>query len=222
MLLPTLDHETIYWQQGVTFIAGLDEAGMGALAGPVVAGAVIISAEVVSSMQQVVRKNKKRLQIRDSKTLSVTQREELAILIKNNVQAWAVGEASVEEITTLNIRRAAHLAMRRAVEALSVAPELLLIDGNPAQPHPTIPAINIIKGDALSISIAAASILAKVHRDALMVKLDAAFPVYGFAGHKGYGSAAHLEALAAHGPCACHRPTYAPVAAAQRPLVAAT
>lgn len=207
MITPTLDYETIYWQQGITLLAGIDEAGMGALAGPVVAGAVIVA----SSMKQVVWAEE--VVIRDSKTLSAKQREVAAAVIKNSVQAWAIGEATVAEITALNIRGAAHLAMRRAIDQLSVVPHLLLIDGTPAQPHPTIPAINIIKGDAVSVSIAAASILAKVHRDTLMRHLDAQFPAYGFAGHKGYGAATHLAALQKYGPSPHHRPTYAPVAA---------
>lgn len=151
--------------------------------------------------------------IRDSKTLSAKQREKAVEWIKSNAMAWAIGEASVAEITTLNIRAASHLAMRRAVDSLTILPQLLLIDGTPAEPHPAIPAANFIDGDAYIFSIAAASILAKVHRDAIMVALDQEYPAYQFAGNKGYGSRLHLVALGSHGASPHHRPTYAPVAA---------
>lgn len=205
MTSPSLDHETLYWNQGILHVAGVDEAGMGALAGPVVAGAVIFSTDTPTT-------NEEKVIIRDSKTLSLKQREKAAEYIKRNALAWAVAEASVEEITKHNIRGAAHLAMQRAVNQLTTSPQMLLIDGNPAQPHPTIPAVNLINGDALSFSIAAASILAKVHRDTIMVALDAEFPAYGFASHKGYGAKVHMDALETLGPCIHHRATYAPIA----------
>ena len=151
--------------------------------------------------------------LRDSKQLTAKQREAAAVWIKGEASAWAVGEASVEEITELNILRASHLAMRRAIEALSRQPDLLLIDGRPAKPHEHIPAVSIIGGDHLSCSIAAASVLAKTHRDAVMRTLDEQYPDYGLAAHKGYGSAAHLAALRKFGASPAHRPTYAPVAA---------
>lgn len=205
---PTWEYEELYWQQGISLIAGIDEAGMGALAGPVVAAAVLFKQQ-----DQNFQFSSANFQIRDSKTLSAKQREKAAEWIQEHAEASAVAQASVEEISALNIRNAAHLAMRRAIEVLGSVPDLVLIDGTPAQPHASIPAVNIIDGDALCISIAAASILAKVHRDSLMQKLDAEFPAYGFAGHKGYGSASHLAALREHGPCPHHRPTYAPIAA---------
>lgn len=201
----TFEHEQQYWQQGIERLAGIDEVGMGALAGPVVAGAVVFSPS--EGEKEGVPP------IRDSKTLSAKQREAAAEWIQKTAQAWAVGEATVDEITRLNIRAASHLAMRRAIDALGSTPQLLLIDGTPAQPHPAIPAINIIDGDALVFSIAAASILAKVHRDAIMVALDREYPAYQFAGNKGYGSRLHLVALDSHGATPHHRPTYAPVAA---------
>lgn len=201
----SFDHEQQYWQQNICLVAGIDEAGMGALAGPVVAAAVIFRKDVAVKDDRGL--------IRDSKRLSPKQREKAAVLVKESALAWATGEASVEEITHLNIRRASHLAMRRAVDNLSDQPELLLIDGTPAQPHSLIPAVNIIDGDALVFSIAAASILAKVHRDTIMTALDAQYPQYGFAKHKGYGSSLHLAALKEHGVCPYHRPTYAPVTA---------
>ncbi len=198
--LPTFDHEKEYWEQDMEYIAGVDEAGMGAWAGPVVAGAVIWKGgDIVEG-------------VRDSKKVSPKKRETLSVLIQESALAWAVGVASVEEISELNIRGASHLAMRRAIDALSVVPHLMLIDGTPAQPHSSIPAVNIINGDAVSYSIAAASIIAKVHRDAIMCALDEKHPEYGFASHKGYGASAHQSALNAHGICIHHRPTYAPIA----------
>ena len=152
--------------------------------------------------------------IRDSKMLSPKQREKSEVWIKANALAWAIGEATVEEINHINIRQASHLAMRRALTALGSIPDLVLVDGNPVQLHEQIPTTNVIKGDQLCYSIAAASILAKVHRDALMVELDAQFPVYGFASHKGYGSPTHLAALKTDGATIHHRRAYAPVAAA--------
>ena len=205
MTNPTFDFEREYWEQGILLIAGLDEAGMGALAGPVVASAVLFNRRSEIPMPNT------QYPIRDSKTLSAGQREKAETWIKENALAWAVGEASVDEITELNIRGAAHLAMRRAVEQLYCSPDLLLIDGNPVQIHNSIPSVSIVGGDGLSFSIAAASILAKVHRDRILTALDKEYPVYGFAGHKGYGSAGHMDALRKHGPCKWHRPTYRPV-----------
>ncbi|MEX0649669.1 MAG: ribonuclease HII [Candidatus Andersenbacteria bacterium] len=204
-LNPTFQYEEQYWNQHITAVAGVDEAGMGALAGPVVAAAVIFKPTAWSQNTTSL--------VRDSKTLSAKRRENLISLIHYTASAWAVGEATVEEIDRLNIRAASHLAMRRAIDTLSNTPDLLLIDGTPATPHPAIPATNIIDGDALSISIAAASILAKVHRDRLMQKLDEEFPQYGFAGHKGYGVKTHMDALRSFGASPHHRRTYAPVAA---------
>jgi ribonuclease HII len=203
---PTFDCERQYWQQDILHVAGVDEAGMGCLAGPVCAAAVVFDYAAESEIMN------QKLCIRDSKQLSAKKREAAAEYIKEHALVWAVGEASVKEITKTNIRAASHLAMKRAVNALATVPQLLLIDGTPAQPHSHIPAVNIIDGDALSFSIAAASILAKVHRDYIMINLDKEFPHYGFASHKGYGSKAHLEALSTHGVTPHHRTTYAPVA----------
>ena len=155
---------------------------------------------------------RQKIQIRDSKTLSEKQRGRAREWIIENAVAWALGEATVEEIDQLNIRNAAHLAMRRAVDSLATTPDVLLIDGTPAQPHESVPAVNLVDGDALSFSIAAASIVAKTHRDALLLALDEKFPAYGLASHKGYGSAAHLTALREHGASPHHRHSYAPVA----------
>lgn len=180
-------------------IAGIDEAGMGALAGPVVAAAVILASQDCPEF------------IKDSKKLSPKKRAQAAEWVAENAAAWAVAEASVEEIAELNIRKASHLAMQRAVESLGDTPQLLLVDGNPLQLDLAIPVQNVIKGDDKHLEIAAASILAKVHRDAVMEELDSQFPGYGFAQHKGYGSAQHLAALNEQGACVVHRQEYAPV-----------
>jgi len=204
--ITNFDAEAAYWQQGIA-IAGVDEAGMGALAGPVVAAAALFSAEVDLTNAP---------KIRDSKKLSAKQREVAAVWVQKTASAWAIGEATVAEIDATNIRAASHVAMQRAVDQLGITPDLILIDGNPAQPHPSIPAATIVGGDGIVFSIAAASILAKVHRDAEMVALALEFPEYGFAGHKGYGSALHMEALKEHGAVPPHRVSYAPVAAVLR------
>jgi ribonuclease HII len=180
-------------------ICGVDEAGRGPLAGPVYAAAVILDP------QQPIAG------LADSKLLSARQRAALSVAIKSRALAWAVAAASVEEIDTLNILRAALLAMRRAVAALSVQPDEALVDGNQA---PTLPMScrTLVGGDRLHPSISAASILAKTARDAELIALDASYPQYGFAQHKGYGTPQHLLALQIHGPCAIHRRTFGPVA----------
>ncbi len=206
----SLEHEQEYWSQEVMHVAGLDEAGMGALAGPVVAAAVVFDSSFATTYN--LQSTTSTLPpIRDSKTLSAKQREMAAAWIKTNAVAWGVGEASVAEITTLNIRGASHVAMQRAIEGLQVVPELLLIDGTPAQVHPGIPTTNIINGDALVFSIAAASILAKVARDAIMARLHSEYPQYEWGSNKGYGSRVHMAMLESTGPSPYHRPTYAPV-----------
>jgi len=178
--------------------AGVDEAGRGPLAGPVVAAAVILD-----SARPIDR-------LHDSKALSAARREALAVLIRTNARAWALGMASVEEIDRLNILQASLLAMQRAVQGLAVAPCLALVDGNRA-PRLACAVQTVVGGDALVPAISAASILAKVERDALMVALDAQYPQYGFAGHKGYPTAAHVAALARHGVSPVHRRSFAPV-----------
>lgn len=207
MTTPTFDYEQQYWSQGIPLIAGIDEAGMGALAGPVVAAAVIFSNDYLSTFTSLIEKTP----VRDSKLLSPKQREKAAEMIKQSVFSWSIGSANVSEIEEMNIRAASHLAMQRAIESLSTPPDLLIIDGTPAQISDTIPTINLIKGDQLSYSIAAASILAKVARDAVMQELDAMFPSYGFASHKGYGSQKHMDALRQYGVTEYHRKTYAPI-----------
>jgi len=221
---PKFTYEQQYWNQDIV-VAGVDEAGMGALAGPVVAGAVIFRQGLndqflISNFQSNSNATKLKIVIRDSKTLSEKQRERGAAWIKENAVAWAIGEASVDDITEHNIRGASHLAMKRAIDALTRQPDTLLIDGPAfakasagAALQPIQPAEFLVKGDSKSFSIAAASILAKTHRDAIMLALDLEFPAYGFASHKGYGAAIHMKALQEHGACEHHRPTYAPVRA---------
>jgi ribonuclease HII len=184
-------------------IAGVDEVGRGPLAGPVVAAVVIL--------------HPKRLihGLKDSKLLTPAQRERLDAQIRMHALAFAVAQAEVEEIDRLNILRASLLAMERAVAALHVRPERVLVDGRDL---PRLPCDGqaIIGGDRSIPAISAASIVAKVHRDALMCALSAVYPLYGFAVHKGYPTPAHLEALRAHGPAPCHRRSFAPVRALLR------
>lgn len=219
--LPSLNYEAEYWEQGIELIAGIDEVGMGALAGPVCAAAVVFIPQIRNpksgNPKQILNKKFKIINrdvvIRDSKTMSAKQRILAATWIQENALAWAIGEASVEEIDAVNIRRASHLAMQRAVDALQVEPGMLLIDGTAAQPHPKIPAVNIIKGDQLCYSIAAASIVAKVHRDEIMEKYSRKFPGYDWESNKGYGSLSHKTALLEKGITVLHRKSYAPIAA---------
>ena len=183
---------------GLGPVCGVDEAGRGPWAGPVSAGAVILHGRKVPKG------------LNDSKKLSARQREVLEIEIKSRAVAWGVGFASVEEIATLNILQATGLAMRRAVEALATAPAYTLVDGNYAFSLPC-PVKTVVKGDGLSCSIAAASILAKVARDRLMAEMDEVYPGYGFAAHKGYRAPVHAAALLELGPCPIHRRSWAPV-----------
>lgn len=176
----------------IRLIAGVDEAGRGPLAGPVVAAAVILDPD------------RKMSNLRDSKTLRADERERLAIEIRAHAIAWAVAHADVAEIDAMNILQASLLAMRRAVAALSIRPEQALVDGDHC-PEFGCPARAIVKGDRDVASISAASILAKTARDAMLVDLDRLYPAYGFAQHKGYATAEHLAALNRHGPCPAHR-----------------
>jgi ribonuclease HII len=186
------------WATGTTRIAGVDEAGMSPLAGPVVAGAVILPI------------GWRQAGVDDSKKLDAEEREELVVKIRANAVAWGVGIVSPEEIDRINIYRAGLLAMKRAVEALGVAPQHLLIDARKLADVP-IPQKSIIRGDTLSFSIAAASIVAKTTRDAIMVELDREHPGYGFARHKGYPVPEHYAALDRLGACAVHRRSFGPV-----------
>ena len=182
-------------------IAGVDEADRGPLAGPVVAAAVILPPEEEFD-----------LPVNDSKALDETFREELGERLRSDSRVvWAVAERSAEVIDRINILKATHEAMREAVMSLKNRPGLAFVDGLKVRDFP-VEARFIVKGDALSASVAAASIIAKTHRDHLMVELDKQYPGYGFAKHKGYGTAQHLEALRRLGPCPEHRKTFSPVA----------
>jgi ribonuclease HII len=181
-----------------TILAGVDEAGRGPLAGPVVAAAVILdSSHPISGLA-------------DSKALSAARREELAGQIRAHASAWALGMASVEEIDRLNILQATLLAMQRAVQALAIPPALVLVDGNRA-PQLVCQVRTVVRGDASVQAISAASILAKVARDAMLTDLDSLYPGYGFAVHKGYPTAVHLRALEDLGPTPVHRRSFGPV-----------
>ena len=184
-------------------IAGVDEAGRGPLAGPVVAAAVILD-----DLQPIKG-------LADSKVLTARRREKLFDEIRAKALCCSIAQASVEEIEQLNILQATLLAMRRAVEGLRLKPGLVLVDGN-RLPVLAMRAQAIVKGDALVPAISAASILAKVQRDRWCAELDLQYPQYGFAKHKGYGTAEHLEALRLHGACPQHRKTFRPVAEAMR------
>ena len=182
--------------EGFATICGVDEAGRGPLAGPVTAAAVILPPGVDIEG------------LNDSKKLSEAKREKLYDVIRQTAVSCCVASASVEEIEQYNILQATFLAMRRAVEGLSCVPDLALIDGNRLPVGLTVPARTIVKGDGRSVSIAAASILAKVTRDRWMEVLDAKYPQYGFAVHKGYGTKRHYAALTEFGPCEEHRQTF--------------
>ncbi|HEX5378121.1 MAG TPA: ribonuclease HII [Phenylobacterium sp.] len=179
-------------------VCGVDEAGRGPWAGPVSAGAVILDPDRIPKG------------LDDSKKLSARAREGLEIEIKETALAWGVAMASVEEIAELNILHATGLAMHRAVAALKVAPAFALVDGNYAFKL-AVPIRTVVKGDSISASIAAASILAKVARDRLMAEMDGLYPGYGFAAHKGYHAPVHVEALQRLGPCPIHRRGWAPI-----------
>ena len=189
------DIENGYYEQGIRLICGVDEAGRGPLAGPVCAAAVILPA------------NLEIPGLNDSKKLSDKRRRELFPVICREAIAWSVAFADHNEIDEINILQATYLAMERAIKGLSVEPELALIDGNRAKDF-GIPVQTVIHGDSLSASIAAASILAKVSRDDLMLEMEKEYPGYGFEIHKGYGTKAHYEAIQAKGPSPIHRMTF--------------
>jgi len=192
-------HEKAARKRGAMRIAGLDEVGRGPLFGPVVAAAVILAPRCPLDG------------LTDSKKLSEKKRDEFAIQIRANAVAWAIASVDVETIDRINIRQASLLAMRLAVQQLALGPDFLLIDGRDTIDWPC-PQQAVIQGDATSLSIAAASVLAKVYRDRLLVELDSQFPGYGLASHKGYGSPEHLDALARLGPTPLHRKSFHPVA----------
>jgi ribonuclease HII len=199
---PDLSLETPLWASGLTLVAGLDEAGRGAWAGPVFAAVVVLpTANGIAQHMNGVR---------DSKQMTARQRTLWAERIKSNVHAWGIGQAEAGEIDALGIVPATRLAMQRALLACDCAPQHLLVDAL-RLPEVELPQSALIKGDARSLSIAAASVLAKTARDAWMVGLDGHFPHYGFSAHKGYGTARHRTALTELGPCSVHRMSFAPI-----------
>jgi ribonuclease HII len=190
-------YEQELYDLGFHYIAGVDEAGRGPLAGPVVAAAVIL------------KKGAKLEIVNDSKQLTEKQRDLALIEIKENALAIGIGIASVEEIDLINIYRATKEAMYSAIEKLKIKPEFVLIDAMPMELD--IPLKSIIKGDELSVSIAAASIVAKTTRDAYMLEMDKIFPEYGFKNHKGYGTKEHLQAIETYGITPIHRKSFQPI-----------
>lgn len=199
-MTPSMSFELEAQERGCLVVAGVDEAGRGPLAGPVVAAAIVLPLGFELEG------------LNDSKKLSAKKREALFPFLAR--LPHGIGVASAQEIDALNILRATHLAMRRAVEALPVHADFCLIDGLPVPLFP-YPSLSIVKGDSKCLSIAAASILAKVTRDRLMLELDARYPEYGFAKHQGYGTKLHLEMLNNYGPTPEHRRSFAPVAQKQ-------
>lgn len=198
--LPTLALEALAGEAARGPVCGVDEAGRGPWAGPVSAAAVILNQDDLP------------IGINDSKVLTAARRQALEVEIKTRAVAWGVGFGSVDEIHELNILQATGLAMCRAIEALSIRPVVALVDGNYRFKLPC-DVRTVVGGDGLSLSIAAASILAKTARDRLMVDLDLQYPGYGFASHKGYNAPAHQAALKALGPCPAHRRSWSPIRA---------
>ena len=193
--MPSYEFEQAVLDRGFTAVCGIDEAGRGPLAGPVCAAAVILPANI-----EIPGLN-------DSKKLTDKKRRELFPIIKEKAVAYGIAFATHTEIDEINSLQATYLAMERAMEQLAVKPQLALIDGNRAKDF-GLPVQTVVHGDSLSASIAAASILAKVTRDNLMLEMAESFPQYGFEIHKGYGTKAHYEAILQHGPCPIHRMTF--------------
>lgn len=187
--------ENEYREKGFDIICGVDEAGRGPLAGPVYAAAVILPSDCVIEG------------LNDSKKLTEKKREKLFDEIKEKALAYGIASADEKEIDEINILNATFLAMKRAIDSLSVKPDLALIDGN-QKPHTDIEEVTVIKGDAKSMSIAAASVLAKVSRDGFMLEMAEKYPQYEFARHKGYGTKLHYEKIAQYGVCDIHRRTF--------------
>ena len=201
-----LQFERQAWGRGFVRLAGVDEAGRGPLAGPVVAAAVVFDRSFLEAEQYGRLKS-----VNDSKRLTPRERETLFLALTETCPCvFGLGIADVAEIDALNILRATHLAMVRAIKAVSPSPDFVLVDGLPVPGLP-IPSLSIIQGDGRSLSIAAASILAKVTRDRMMIQLDQQYPQYGFIKHKGYGTKVHMKALLDFGPCSAHRRSFRPV-----------
>ena len=209
LVLPKLKAERHLWQQGIQLVAGVDEVGMGPLAGPVVAAAVVLAPE--PSNPEAVEAEELPLAfpqgVRDSKTLTQKSRERIEPEIRAIAQGIGIGLVEVEEIDRINIYQAGLKAMRLALEQLPTVPEHVLIDGRSLKDLP-YPQTSFTKGDRDVYTIAAASVIAKVYRDRLMVELDSCYPEYGFARHMGYGTVAHRDALRKFGPCPAHRRSF--------------
>ena len=194
--MPDYSYESAAKAKGFNLVCGVDEAGRGPLAGPVCAAAVILPEGAVIEG------------LNDSKKLSEKKREALFDLVKETAIAWSVAFASVQEIEEHNILNATFIAMNRAIEGLQTKADFALVDGNRVPKEIKIPCETVVKGDSLSMSIAAASILAKVTRDRLMLELDEKYPMYEFKQHKGYGTALHMDLIRKYGPSECHRPSF--------------
>jgi ribonuclease HII len=197
MTKPTFEYELKHWNNGIQFVAGVDEVGRGCFAGPVVAAAVILPSNFKATDK-----------INDSKKLSAKVRRELSKIIKEHAVSYSIAEVSVQVINEIGIGRAAQKAFAKAIQELSTPPDHILVDAFLIQaiaPHIQTP---IIRGDGISISIAAASIIAKVHRDELMTNLHPQYEVYDFITNKGYGTKAHREAIGKHGLCDLHRTSF--------------
>jgi ribonuclease HII len=209
-----LSFERNLWRQGIQLVAGVDEAGRGPLAGPVVAAAVILPSDWMGGgFDERLR------ELNDSKQLTEQQREDFfSILTANSEIHHAIAVVDAAVIDRINILQATHRAMNAALAQLQPQPEHVLVDGRPVKSM-TLPNTALVKGDARSYSIAAASVLAKVTRDRMMLKYHEQFPAYGFAEHKGYGTRQHLAALAEYGPCPLHRRSFAPLKPAQGELL---
>jgi ribonuclease HII len=206
--IPTLSYERDLDAEGIRIVAGVDEVGRGALAGPLMAAAVVLP-----PIERLLRDADFWGNVRDSKTISATRRTLLASEIIARAVSWSVSAIEPDELDELGVGPANRIAMERAVLGLDAEPEVLLIDAMTIESSAW--QIGIIDGDALSLSIAAASIVAKVARDTLMIEAEADWPAYGFSRHKGYGVPSHIAALHEHGPCLLHRRCFAPVRLAQ-------
>lgn len=209
MVLPSLVFEQEAWDRGLKIVVGVDEVGRGAVAGPVVAGAVVLPPGIcLYDIQSPGLSPTLPKWLRDSKTLSLQQRQQAALTLKQVVESWAIGLVEAEEIDDIGIQAATFKAMALAINSLPEPADLLLVDG---LPHPAVVAERqraMPKADATIASVAAASILAKVYRDDLMMGLDSLHPGYGLAGHKGYGTAAHQQAIRQLGPTSIHRRSF--------------
>lgn len=207
MIFPHLEKEENFWNEGLQLVAGIDEAGRGPLAGPVVAGAVVVYRHAIEELRDLPEFKL----VRDSKTLSARQREKAFDFVVKNF-AWGVGLSDEKTIDRVNILQASFLAMKKAISDLKIKikndPQILLIDGNMRLPNVSVRQEAVTGGDKYVFSIAAASIIAKVTRDRLMLEADKKFPAYGFAKHKGYGTKAHFEMIKEYGLCEIHRKSF--------------